>query len=77
MFVKWLALKEQLLVKYMEDVGCLQMGRGGRKDGTSKLLAEEKFNLHLVFLLLSLPMWYGKSFKTNVIKAFQIKPCYE
>lgn len=62
MFVKWLALKEQLLVKYMEDVGCLQTGRGGRKDGTSKLLAEEKFNLHLVFLLLSLPMWYGKSF---------------
>lgn len=70
MFVKWLTLKERLLAKDMEDVGCLPMGKGGRKDGMSKSLAEDRFNLHLVLFLffLSLPMWYGKSILTGVQK---------
>lgn len=68
MFVKWLTLEERLLAKDMEDAGCLLTGKGCRKDGTSKSLAEDRFNLHLVLFLLflSLPMWYGKSTLTSV-----------
>lgn len=67
-FVKWLAYKEMLLRKDLEDVGCLLVGKGGGKDGTSKSLAEDGFDLHLVlfFLLLSLPVWCGKSIFTSV-----------
>lgn len=56
--VKWLAQKEQILGKALEDVGCLLVGKRGGKDGTSKSLAKDRFDLHLVlfFLLFSLPM---------------------
>ena len=57
------ALRERL-----GECGLLAGGKRGWKDGTSKSLAEDRFNLRLVlfFLLLSLPMLCGKSIFTGV-----------
>lgn len=57
-----------VLRKRLGGCGLLAGGKRGWKDGISKSLAEDRFNLHLVlfFLLLSLPMWCGKSIFTGV-----------